>query len=828
MFKNNFFKRLLSVGLCVLILLAAIPLFPVTARAATLEAVPEKDWTGYTPISNLADLKAIRDNPYGKYYLKNSLNLEYSYEKLSDDGKGWKPIGNGYTVIPEVIASQEALDNALAKYPAVYTYDAENDMYEYTYVYEIGEKYYYLDAFYGVFDGNGHTIKYLESRRGTESYGGLFGYNCGKVTGLYLFAGPITFKSCAGAIVGVNYGVITDCLTNKKIDNSNHDGTYFGGICGINYGYISGCYNDSSVRGYMFIGGIAGANFGTIRNCSNDSVHLNGNYAEGGIAGAAYNSVITECVDSRFVNSSIQPFLNETQAFIVGYDLSDEAATNYYRNCFYYYCANPQITIYHPMSAVGNISDSKLYGGPVTAKQIKVYMNEQSLGEYLDFENEWYSADDGKSYPMTYRAKLSTEISAVWDGTAVKEFAYGYGSGTKNDPYLIRSARQLAYVNKRVMQGETFEDTYFKLIADVEINDTSVEYWYKRAVEWKPIGDAEHPFKGNFDGDGYTVKGVYFNRCYETGAGLFGYLGEGAYVHDVNVECYIISYGDSGAVCGINDGGTIRNCNAYGYIDAYEGGGMVCGANFGKIFACRADGKLSGYSLLSGICAYNLGELSECVSNCEVVSCAYDVAGICAVNAGRIADCYNTGGVATVDIAGGICAENYGESISSCYNTGNIFASSYVGGVCAFDGGETLESCYYLSGCAKDALEKLHSGIGADAEGTPLPDIEGKTLSLNTDGMKKKESFEGFDFCGAWTMSGTDGYLYPELKCMIAPPSGDVNGDGVVNSIDTNLLKRYLSESSTEIDKYNADISDDRTLNAIDSNMLKRMVVGIN
>ena len=61
---------------------------------------------------------------------------------------------------------------------------------------------------------------------------------------------------------------------------------------------------------------------------------------------------------------------------------------------------------------------------------------------------------------------------------------------------------------------------------------------------------------------------------------------------------------------------------------------------------------------------------------------------------------------------------------------------------------------------------------------------------------------------------------------------GDVNLDGIVNSIDANLLKRmmagtyFVTPDSKEFEC--ADINDDGVVSSIDSNLLKRFLAGAN
>lgn len=820
---KNMAKRLLASALA-LVLISAV--FPPCAFAATIDMEPVRDWTGYTPISNIKELESIMDDPYGKYYLTKDIDMGSTYNNSYGDGKGWKPLGKGYTLIPETIVSQESLDKALEKYPAVYVYDDEYMDYYGETVYKKGTAYYYLDAFYGILDGNGHALKQMNSYRSADLYGGLFSYNCGIITDITFFSGRLVFAGCSGSVSGVNYGIITDCIAKNSNHNFEDSGSYRGGITGINYGYISGCSNFSTVWGESFSGGIVGANFGTIRNCSNGPTSsIKAEVGWGGIAGVAYASIITECVDNRGDNDMVGNFFNETVGYIVGYDLGGEEYPSYYRNCFYYFRNNPLVSKPLPRRAVGNIANADLEGGLVPAREITSDMNKSSLGAYLNFDYEWYESPDGKAYPMSRVPASDYEVSALWDGHVVSKFAYGYGSGTAQDPYKIRTVSQLAYVQEQVMKGQTYENTYFILLGDLEINDTTVECWFKNAAEWRPIGDSEHPFLGHIDGCGYTVKGLYIDRPYESETGLFGYIGEGAVIENLNVEGYVRSYGDSGVLVAVNDGGTVRNCNVSGYTEAYMGGALLCGLNMGDIRSCETAGRISGGVAIGGICAYNLSEIAECANSARIFSFGYDAAGVCALNLGMISDCFNTGNVTANDVGAGICAENMKGKICSSYSTGTILASSYSGSVCGYTGNVPVENCYYLKASAKSCAGEVQNGIGGEF-GSVILDMEGATAGLTATQMKSEDTFSGFDFVWVWTMLGDNTYQYPELRSIIGPPTGDVNGDGVISAIDSNLLKRKIAGNNVDIDSYNADLSGNRSLSAEDSFILKLKIAG--
>ena len=107
------------------------------------------------------------------------------------------------------------------------------------------------------------------------------------------------------------------------------------------------------------------------------------------------------------------------------------------------------------------------------------------------------------------------------------------GTGTKNDPYLITTADQLAAI-KDDLTG------YYKLDNDIVLTGT-----------WTPIGtfdpeaDGETPkaaeaFTGTFDGDGHTISGLTVDG--DIAAGLFGCVANGT-VKNVTIENATVSGG---------------------------------------------------------------------------------------------------------------------------------------------------------------------------------------------------------------------------------------------------------------------------------------------
>lgn len=96
----------------------------------------------------------------------------------------------------------------------------------------------------------------------------------------------------------------------------------------------------------------------------------------------------------------------------------------------------------------------------------------------------------GMEAPASYNMITGT---STWDGSVSTSFS---GSGTAADPYLIKSGADLAYLRQRVNAGTTFENNYFQLVNNVDLDGR----------EWDPIGSYTLSFRGNFDGSGKKIQ----------------------------------------------------------------------------------------------------------------------------------------------------------------------------------------------------------------------------------------------------------------------------------------------------------------------------------
>ena len=312
----------------------------------------------------------------------------------------------------------------------------------------------------------------------------------------------------------------------------------------------------------------------------------------------------------------------------------------------------------------------------------------------------------------------------AWDGSI--DTAFAGGTGTESDPYQIADGAQLAYLASEVNKGQTYENSYFVLTADIDLANH----------DWTPIGNSfsdalfggtdYHLFAGNLDGKGHTIFNISIgteNAPLESDVfGLFGATGgkiSNLNLDDItiygtakNVSGYII--GLAGALAG-SASGPIENCHVAnlsmtmntpdsGTAAAYWIGGLV-GALDGSqhIEECSASGTIkerSGKGSIGGL----IGELGKAAkitySHADV---ALDVK----------PDYYGGANV------GGLIGKGNGENdpetvISNCYATGNVTGGAYSGGFAGSLWGLNIKNCY-ATGDVTGAFASMATFAGTDA-----------------------------------------------------------------------------------------------------------------
>ena len=202
------------------------------------------------------------------------------------------------------------------------------------------------------------------------------------------------------------------------------------------------------------------------------------------------------------------------------------------------------------------------------------------------------------------------------------------------------------------------------LLRDVELTDT-----------WTPVGTSSEPFKGTFDGNGHKITGLKINAG--SYIGLFGYVGEGAEIKNVNLVGASVS-GESrvGALIGrIVGDAAVSNCSV-------DSASKVVGSDSNT-------GGLIGEAI--GNITVNLDHLTNHAAVSNKADANSRAAGIIAqITRGAnvtISYCENRGSITTnLGYAGGIVAAKQGSSkvsFENCSNAGTL-TGKYTGNLIAW------------------------------------------------------------------------------------------------------------------------------------------------
>ena len=227
---------------------------------------------------------------------------------------------------------------------------------------------------------------------------------------------------------------------------------------------------------------------------------------------------------------------------------------------------------------------------------------------------------------------------------------------------------------------------------------------------WTPVGSNTNRFTGLYDGNNKTISRLSINNTSLNYAGLFGAVGAGGTVKNINItETNVIGGNRVGSLAGqVYSGANIVNCNTNGEVSGTDYIGGLVGYCDGTISICNNSNKVSGGSYVGGIVGYVAsGSAIEACNNKGTVNGtgtggAIRVGGIAGfVTAGSIVNaCKSSGMVSGAgNMIGGIAGEVLnGSTVKNCYSTGKVTGVNDVGGVagCVTNGSTTgfVERCY--------------------------------------------------------------------------------------------------------------------------------------
>ena len=283
--------------------------------------------------------------------------------------------------------------------------------------------------------------------------------------------------------------------------------------------------------------------------------------------------------------------------------------------------------------------------------------------------------------------------------------------------YEISNAGQLYWFADKVMnENSSYGATNAVLTADIEVNkNVLVKDIDEKLVlnsdlvddflHWIPIGGiVGNPlnnsnnlmvsYNGNFDGQGHTISGLYFNDETVDYVGLFGLIGE------------------------LNPRQKIQNVSV---INSY-----FCGHEY--------VGGIVGFNSQTNIINKSFSDLNVIYANSKLG----EIAG---VNEGKITNCYNTSNlVASIEvggISGALRTENGG--IENSLNIGQVKGNNYVGSIVgSYDTGSKVANCHYLEETAYDGII-YQKGIGNQNSGVTTEDLADKLFEQTAETLRSGE-----------------------------------------------------------------------------------------
>ena len=502
--------------------------------------------------------------------------------------------------------------------------------------------------FSGTFDGQGHTVRGIRIYKGgtttADSYQGLFGRTSGAtIRNVILADARITGKEFVGGIAGFitdnagTGGIVENCRVGSDvtIHAVSKYAYHHGGVVGrCNVGTISGCVSSATLTvtngltGINSYGGIVGSLGGNMSDCLSIDVSVPDVNRNGAIAGeVASNCTLTNnyyycTVGGATTNVGVgYDIVNTTPhdrdgarsihtlTLGTGITATGESVTN---GTDIYYASNTTVTLNVPAGYV---------------------MSSVSYNDGTDHDIT------GNTFTMPAAdVTVSATLTDLWDITSGKD------GSTAEKAYTITSTAGLDLLATLVNGGNDFYGKYFKLGADIT---------YTNTTDWNDATSTENNytaiggysdgywrnFRGTFDGQNHTVRGIRIYKGGDTDAddyqGLFGRT-RGATIRNVILtDARITGKKCVGGIAGYRyksknagKGGIVENCRVgsdvciHAVVDnAYSHGGVLGVCDGGTISGCVSSATLTVANDLTGIKTYGgiVGHLIGKVSNCLAI-----------------------------------------------------------------------------------------------------------------------------------------------------------------------------------------------------------------
>ena len=352
-----------------------------------------------------------------------------------------------------------------------------------------------------------------------------------------------------------------------------------------------------------------------------------------------------------------------------------------------------------------------------------------------------FTLANGKSATV----KIKCVNRRFWIDYASKSFSGG--EGTRNNPYLVSTAEELARIAFLGNQNKLRADIWFKQTADIDLSGKT----------WYPILGRDSDgliTRVNYDGNGYDITNLQISNissdAYIYYSGLFAVNnGEMKNINIIDADINCPDSNDSGAICAYF-GGVMKNCYVSGKVKGLSAGGLVGSMSATNenishlsISNCRSDATVTATDYAGGI--------TGTLSNGHIENCVFT----------GTADARETGGiVGVVAVSSGTVTGDYeyGDCrIANCISTENLIGTVYSRKNEGADLVPYVYSCYY-SGEYENGINEI-SGEYTDFNNIEKVDANDlKTASFYSE-KNRWYSSSPWDLSTTWKISNS----YPAL-----------------------------------------------------------------
>lgn len=234
------------------------------------------------------------------------------------------------------------------------------------------------------------------------------------------------------------------------------------------------------------------------------------------------------------------------------------------------------------------VTDNVVFYAKFTAKEIVLTIDpnnlEQTYTETIT-PNATLNLTIPENGDNTFSGFEYVQNVTTWDGETLTEFS---GLGTKNNPYLISNAENLAYLANSVKNGNNYENCYFIQTANIDLG----------LNEWTPIGlGYDLRFSGNFDGNNFEIYGLNLSNTYKVDSTDLEYLDKFSYT---GLFGFVYGKGSNVVIQNIRIVDAILTIDKdFRHNEVYEGDGtrynalLIGCAQDVTIFNCVVNGEIS-------------------------------------------------------------------------------------------------------------------------------------------------------------------------------------------------------------------------------------------